>query len=124
VRFRRQLDAGRLDCGEPSPTSPQAAVILTRSGKQTATTFSPLHPHTGRTFDLYIPTENEANGIIATISTLIGTAIGGVVGFVIDPENRWIVQLAVTVTSSFVLFGLGKGVDIYLKVKFGKHNDR
>jgi hypothetical protein len=69
--------------------------------------------------DLYIPTENEANGIIATISTLIGTAIGGVVGFVIDPENRWIVQLAVTVTSSFVLFGLGKGVDIYLKVKFG-----
>jgi hypothetical protein len=87
----------------------------------------PLAPYTHTqdgNSDLYIPTENEANGIIATISTLIGTAIGGVVGFVIDPENRWIVQLAVTVTSSFVLFGLGKGVDIYLKVKFGKHNDR
>ena len=69
---------------------------------------------------MYVPSDDTANGIIATLSTIIGSVIGATLAFIIDPENRWIVQMGVGVISSFVLFGLGKGIDIWLKFKFKK----
>ena len=61
-------------------------------------------------------TGNEINGGLSVGSALIGTVLAQF-ALAINPDDRWIVQLAVTTASAFILFGIGKGIDIYFKLK-------
>lgn len=64
-------------------------------------------------------TDNEVNGGLAGVSAIAGH----VIGFFIAPENVWAVQLAVSAGVTVILFGIGKSIDIYFKIRAERRED-
>lgn len=64
-------------------------------------------------------TDNEVNGGIAGVSAIAGN----VIGFLIAPENVWVVQLAVSAGVTVILFGVGKSIDVYFRFRAERRED-